>query len=214
MGIKQCWNCAAEIDDDESFCPKCEARQGKSFIGYLVQYVGYGTVLLIILIVGYNYIFIPLTTGSFENNNPTVAVNANNANTVENKPVTPQLTQEQKNIQTCEQIAKEYYENHKYMMNTYDCDNMAQDVWNILQSKGIPAQIVTGNLELNEQNEQYSIEKANHAWVIAYPSNNGGIALECTGGFVSYDNKYFQGFFFDDPQELRDYYEILYKLYK
>ena len=93
-------------------------------------------------------------------------------------------------------------------MNTYDCDNMAQDVWNILQSKGIPAQIVIGNLELNQNNEKYGIEKVDHAWVIAYPSNNGGIALECTGGYISYDNKYFYGFFFDDPQELRDYDKI------
>lgn len=120
----------------------------------------------------------------------------------------PVLTQEQKNIKICEEVVKEYYNNHKYMLNTYDCDNMACDVWNILQSKGIPAQIVTGNLELNEQNKEYIIDKTNHAWVIAYPSNNGGVALECTGGYISYDKKYFQGFFFDDPQELRDYDKI------
>ena len=28
MEIKQCRNCGAEIDDNESFCPKCQ-KQGK-----------------------------------------------------------------------------------------------------------------------------------------------------------------------------------------
>lgn len=37
--------------------------------------------------------------------------------------------QRDRNIQTCEQVAIEYYKSHTYEVNeVYDCDNMAQDV--------------------------------------------------------------------------------------
>ena len=42
------------------------------------------------------------------------------------------------NIQTCEKIATEYYGSHTYTEDgIYDCDDMAQDVWNMLKAKGI-----------------------------------------------------------------------------
>ena len=52
------------------------------------------------------------------------------------------------NIQTCEKIATEYYGSHTYTEDgIYDCDDMAQDVWNMLKAKGINARIAVGDFE-------------------------------------------------------------------
>lgn len=62
--------------------------------------------------------------------------------------------QEERNIQTCEQIAAEYYESHTYAEDDiYDCDNMAQDVWNMLKAKGINAKIAVGNFDPGTQSK-------------------------------------------------------------
>jgi hypothetical protein len=215
MAKKQCWNCDTELDDNEAYCPKCEAEQekpekerseqGRSVNSYLAALI-VGVFVLFFLLVSLTG---HPTSGSSESTSeyiePTVSVNANDANTVENKPVVPQLTQEQKNIKTCEQIAKEYYETHKYEINVYDCDNMAQDVWNMLYAKGIKSQIVVGNIEIEGN---YNIYQCNHAWILAEVAPDSNLAIECTSGEVIYaedNDNYYSGFFFDNPQELRNY---------
>ncbi len=56
--------------------------------------------------------------------------------------------QEERNIQVCEQIAATYYESHTYAEDDiYDCDNMAQDIWNMLKAKGINAKIAVGSFD-------------------------------------------------------------------
>jgi hypothetical protein len=56
--------------------------------------------------------------------------------------------QKDRNIQICEQIAAEYYGSHTYTEDeVYDCDNMAQDVWNMLKAKGINARIAVGDFQ-------------------------------------------------------------------
>lgn len=56
--------------------------------------------------------------------------------------------QTDKNIRLCEQIANEYRSSHIYSKDDiYDCDNMAQDVWNMLKAKGINARISVGSFE-------------------------------------------------------------------
>ena len=56
-----------------------------------------------------------------------------------------------KNIRLCEQIAAEYYDSHTYSKNdVYDCDNMAQDIWDMLKAKGINARIAVGYIESAE----------------------------------------------------------------
>jgi len=55
---------------------------------------------------------------------------------------------EERNIQVCEQIAATYYESHTYAEDDiYDCDNMAQDIWNMLKAKEINAKIAVGNFD-------------------------------------------------------------------
>ncbi|WP_440948723.1 hypothetical protein ACSAZL_11095 [Methanosarcina sp. T3] len=59
--------------------------------------------------------------------------------------------QTDKNIRLCEQIATEYTSEHTYAKDdVYDCDNMAQDVWNMLKAKGINSRIAVGNFESAE----------------------------------------------------------------
>ncbi|MFZ2499923.1 zinc-ribbon domain-containing protein [Methanosarcina sp.] len=61
---------------------------------------------------------------------------------------------EERNIQICERIATEYYGSHTYSEDDiYDCDNMAQDVWNMLKAKGIDAKIAVGNFEPGTQSK-------------------------------------------------------------
>lgn len=61
--------------------------------------------------------------------------------------------QKERNIQICEQIAAEYYESHTYTQDDiYDCDNMAQDIWNMLKAKGINARIAVGDFEPEDAN--------------------------------------------------------------
>jgi len=56
--------------------------------------------------------------------------------------------QMEKNIQTCEQIAAEYYKSHTYSEgDIYDCDDMAQDIWNMLKAKGVNARIAVGDFD-------------------------------------------------------------------
>jgi hypothetical protein len=56
--------------------------------------------------------------------------------------------QKDRNIQICEQIAAKYYGSHTYTEDDiYDCDNMAQDVWNMLKAKGINARIAVGDFK-------------------------------------------------------------------
>lgn len=62
--------------------------------------------------------------------------------------------QTDKNIRLCEQIATEYVISHTYSKDdVYDCDNMAQDVWDMLKAKGINAGIAVGNFESAEMGE-------------------------------------------------------------
>ena len=65
-----------------------------------------------------------------------------------NSPISQDRIQTDKNIRVCEQIATEYSNSHTYSTDdVYDCDNMAQDVWNMLKAKGINARIAAGNFE-------------------------------------------------------------------
>lgn len=55
--------------------------------------------------------------------------------------------QKERNIQVCEQIATEYNRSHIYIGDIYDCGYMAQDVWDMLEAKGINARIAVGDFE-------------------------------------------------------------------
>jgi len=117
---------------------------------------------------------------------------------------TPAQTTEQ----ICEEIAKNYYATHKYIGNdVFDCDNMACDIWDMLIARGINAKIAIGNVKHKVKN----IDDVNHAWVVAEVSPSEWLAIECTGGYLVYgsDNSlYYYGIIFNNPKELRDFYDL------
>lgn len=134
-----------------------------------------------------------------------------------NSPISQDRIQTDKNIRVCEQIATEYSNSHTYSTDdVYDCDNMAQDVWNMLKAKGINARIAAGNFEsagnsriangetvhknpdsrnlgeievpgnIYNVSNSSNIDSLNHAWVLAEVSPGSWLAIECTGGYIVY----------------------------
>jgi len=125
---------------------------------------------------------------------------------------TPTTTIRTENINTCRRIAEEYYNTHSYLSgNVYDCDDMSCDVWNILETEGIEADIMMGNLEedifsddMKRLHEQ--IELSNHVWVMAEITPNVFLPIECTSGNIKqFDDDYYHGIWFDTPKEYREF---------
>lgn len=112
---------------------------------------------------------------------------------------------ENSNLEKCEEIAQNYYETHTYVDgDIFDCDNMAMDVWNLIESQGINAQIAVGNVDMSDE----SLEDMNHAWVLAEVAPQSWVAIECTGGYVTYDEEYYSGWFFDNPKNYQSFLDL------
>jgi len=63
----------------------------------------------------------------------------------------PGTDEAERNVRVCEQIAADYYDSHTYTEDdVYDCDNMAQDVWNMLKAKDIDARIAVGYFDFED----------------------------------------------------------------
>lgn len=107
------------------------------------------------------------------------------------------------NADKCERIAEEYFNSHTYVGDdVYDCDNMACDIWNILKTEGINSKIAIGNVDYKID----SINDANHAWILAEVEPGLYLAIECTGGYIVYDNPlYYECWTFNNPKNLREY---------
>ena len=119
----------------------------------------------------------------------------------------------QQKIELIEKIAKQYHDTHIYKDdNVFDCDNMAQDVWDMLQAQGINAELVLGNVDSNALS--ISLDDVNHVWVVAEIEPSQWLAVETTGGYiVTDDENYLRGYFFKNPKSYRDFI-YLYKDYK
>jgi hypothetical protein len=118
---------------------------------------------------------------------------------------TPLVTEE-KNIQIVTEIVEEYYKTHTY--SEYDlfvCADMAIEVWNMVETQGIKAEIAVGNVD----NPNVDWTEYNHAWVLAKVSPDIWLALEATGGYVTYDKNYYTGYFFNNPKEFKRYLELM-----
>src|SRR5438093_12376543 len=92
-----------------------------------------------------------------------------------------QSSPEAKNVKIVSQIVSNYHRTHTYIgKDIFVCGDMASDVWNMVQTKGINAKILIGNVERSIS----SPLEVNHAWVLAEVSPGSWLALETTGGFV------------------------------
>jgi len=107
--------------------------------------------------------------------------------------------------QLLSQIVSDYHRDHTYRKDdSFVCGDMASDVWNIVQTKGISAKIMIGNVE----RDVTSPRDYNHAWVLAELSAEESLALEATGGYVvRYEEnaRYYSGHAFSTPRQLKEY---------
>ena len=120
-------------------------------------------------------------------------------------------TQRDKNIKTIKNIVEEYHRTHTYSLaDMYVCAQMAQDVWNMVETQKINAIIKVGTVDQDIN----TIQEANHAWVLAEVSPGEWLAMETTAGYlVCVDSsicavnnpRYYKGWNFNNPKELQDY---------
>jgi hypothetical protein len=120
-------------------------------------------------------------------------------------------SQRDKNIKTVKNIVEEYHRTHSYSLSDmFVCAQMAQDVWNMVETQKINAIIEVGNVDKDAK----TIQEANHVWVLAEISPGHWLAMETTAGYVVCDDpsicavnnpRYYYGWNFNNPKELQDY---------
>nr|WP_321506482.1 PEGA domain-containing protein [uncultured Methanoregula sp.] len=112
-------------------------------------------------------------------------------------------SQEDTNIRILRQIVEDYHKIHTYSMDDYFiCADMALDVWNIVDTRGMRAVLATGNIK--DPNADW--KEYNHAWVLVEAAPLQWVALETTGGYLVYKNNnpnYYRGMFFVNPKDLK-----------
>jgi len=128
------------------------------------------------------------------------------------------VIRESTNIAVLVEILSDYSSKNRYIgkqtgadEDIYVCGDMAMALWNQVTTRGFAAKIMIGNVK----EEMRSIFDANHAWVLADVGLGRYLALEATGGFVSYESEapgYYFGHAFAHPKELKDYMELLKQL--
>lgn len=159
-----CSNCGLSVDPEDNFCPGCgkelknkpETQELELFASSFTEPESLKktncTELKKRLIGNFPFINMPFLVlicifGAFLILCSTFIL-ASDQPSYEKGPESQIQVQENKNIQICEQIAAEYYESHTYAEDDiYDCDNMAQDVWNMLKAKGINSKIAVGSFD-------------------------------------------------------------------
>ena len=105
---------------------------------------------------------------------------------------------------------KSYYENHKYIEGVFDCNDMAVDIWNMLDKKGIVSVIVAGNLEIDNA----TFAECDHVWLLVFHKGARGtiiFIIETTNSETYFIDsiespflKYIHGFYYLSPSDLRE----------
>lgn len=112
-------------------------------------------------------------------------------------------SQEDTNIRILRKIVEDYHKIHTYSVDDYFiCADMAQDVWNIVDTQGLRAVLVAGNIT----DPGAGWKEYDHAWVLVEAAPRQWVALETTGGYLVYKNNnplYYRGFFFANPKDLK-----------
>ncbi|QYZ79473.1 PEGA domain-containing protein [Methanofollis formosanus] len=116
------------------------------------------------------------------------------------------LTEGEANVAVVREIVETYRETHTYSdADFFVCADMALDVWNMIETRGIDAKIAIGDVERSGE----ELHEADHAWVLAETSPGVWTALETTGGFVVDDDEQYQeGWFFDTPRGFKEFIDL------
>lgn len=107
-----------------------------------------------------------------------------------------------------------YHLQHTYVGNQFFvCVDMAMDVWDLLETAGIKARLMVGNVRTDitqlDTVEKY-IATMNHAWVLARVARSTWIPVETTGGFIPQPSMwnyelYNEGEMFKNPGGFKDF---------
>jgi len=124
-----------------------------------------------------------------------------------------------KKIEVLEQLARDYHAKHTYsMLDQFACVDMSIDLWNQIETAGIRAGLMAGNIEKNIADVRYEnwikyVREMNHAWVVAEIKPGTWIPVESTAGLVVNPMApnyalYFTGEFFNTPREFKRFEEL------
>jgi hypothetical protein len=151
------------------------------------------------------------------------AIMTPNSNTPPAQAITPAATpapqatipetQVPDKMQVIERIASEFHKSHTYTLRGgFVCLDMAIDIWNQLETNGIEAKIMGGNVNENVTTWNYRqlVTESNHAWVVAKLSPTEKVAIETTEGIVikpgmKNASAYFRGIEFDTPEQIKKF---------
>ena len=105
---------------------------------------------------------------------------------------------------TAANIVKYYHEHHDYEKDVYDCNNMADDIWDMLKAAGIDFRIVVGSIDTPLPTSWHPAPCLDTGKCrLRY---GGYIALETTDGAVVTKDQnalYFQGWYFNNPADVK-----------
>jgi hypothetical protein len=122
-------------------------------------------------------------------------------------------------------LAHDYEKAHTYSReDMFACVDMSVDLWNQIQTAGIRAGLMAGNVEtditgLRGENMPQYVALMNHAWVVAEIELGKWLPVEATAGAIvnplapNY-SLYFSGEFFTNPREFKSFEEQRRHLFK
>lgn len=117
----------------------------------------------------------------------------------------PETREASDNVRFVSKILSEYQKSHTYSAkDDFECVDMANDVWDQVRTKGIPAKVRVGN----NKKDIKSVVEANHAWVMAELAPGRWVALEPQQGEIIYpaaNPRYYRGHDFPGPNEVKEY---------
>jgi hypothetical protein len=122
-------------------------------------------------------------------------------------------------------LAHDYRKTHTYSLDDrFACVDMSIDLWNQIQTAGIRAALMAGNVQTDitgfraENMVQY-VALMDHAWVVAEIELGRWLPVESTAGTIvsplhpNY-SRYFTGEFFTNPREFKSFEELRRHLFK
>lgn len=122
-------------------------------------------------------------------------------------------------VQRIQQLAKNYRNTHTYSIHDqFACVDMSIDLWNQIQTAGIRAGLMAGNVGtdisgIRGENFVQYVAQMNHAWVVAEIEPGRWLPVEATAGGIvspmaaSY-SRYFSGEFFSSAGEFKRFEEL------
>ncbi len=127
--------------------------------------------------------------------------------------------------QRIQRLAQAYHKTHTYSRDDkFACVDMSIDLWNQIQTAGIRAGLMVGNVQTDiagfrAENFVKYVAAMNHAWVVAEIDLGRWLPVEATSGSIvspldpNY-SRYFSGEFFTSPRDLKGFDDVRQSLFR